>query len=241
MTERERMELTFFNESVVELIDVSASDESVARAAWVSTMGEESRTKDIDKIFGLINFLMRDRHGSPFEHNQFKFLIKTPLFVRSEFHRHRIGWSYNEESGRYSQMKPHFYVIPSSRNIIQTGKVGHYNFVPGDPETVQYIQESMKEDSEYLYNSYVRKLERGVAREVARETLPLNLMTSFYATCNARSLMSFLALRTKDSRATYPSNPQWEINDVASKMEDFFRQEMPITYESWNANGRVAP
>ena len=233
--------MEFFNESTVQLVDSLASDEDVARAAWVSTVGEESRTKDVDKIGGLINYLMRDKHGSPFEHNTFKFFIKTPLFVRSEFHRHRIGWSYNEESGRYSQMRPHFYIIPNHRKIVQTGKVGHYIFEEGDPETVKFIQESQKEESEFLYNRYVQKLERGVAKEVARETLPLNLMTSFYATCNARSLMSFLALRTKDSRATFPSNPQWEINDVASKMEDHFREKMPLTYEAWNRNGRVAP
>jgi thymidylate synthase (FAD) len=234
-------DLEYFDNSKVELVNWAASDSMVARAAWVSTVGDESKDKDISKIGGLINYLMRDKHGSPFEHNMFTFFIKTPLFVRSEFHRHRVGWSYNEESGRYSQMKPHFFVIPDNRNMVQTGKPGHYIFSPGTPELVAEIQQEMREDSEYVYNRYLSRLERGVAKEVARETLGLNLMTSFWATCNARSLMHFLSLRTKNDSATFPSNPQWEINQVASQMELLFEEAMPLTHAAWNANGRVAP
>lgn len=234
-------ELNFYKGSKVELVNVQASDEMVAKAAWVSTVGEEAKEKDTTKIGGLINYLMRDRHGSPFEHNNFTFFIKTPLFVRSEFHRHRIGWSYNEESGRYSEMKPDFYIIPENRNLVQVGKPGSYEFLPGSPKEVALVQKEMMEDSEYLYSRYKSRLDRGVAKEVARETLPLNLMTSFWATCNARSLMSFLALRTKDDNSTFISNPQWEINQVATEMEKAFKKQMPLTYNSWNQNGRVSP
>ena len=234
-------DLEFFDHSKVELVNWAASDSMVARAAWVSTVGDESKDKDISKIGGLINYLMRDKHGSPFEHNMFTFFIKTPLFVRSEFHRHRVGWSYNEESGRYSQMKPHFYVIPEGRKLTQTGKPGHYIFESGtslQTDSVMYAQEHFAKEA---YKRYEDLLNQGVAKEVARMHLPLNLMTSFWATCNARSLMHFLSLRTKNDSATFPSNPQWEIDQVASQMELLFEEAMPLTYSSWNSNGRVAP
>lgn len=73
-------EIKFYDHSEVELVNVSASDEMVARAAWVSTVGDEAKEKDAEKIGGLINYLMRDKHGSPFEHNMFTFFIKTPPF-----------------------------------------------------------------------------------------------------------------------------------------------------------------
>jgi thymidylate synthase (FAD) len=234
-------EIKFYDHSEVELINVSASDEMVARAAWVSTVGDEAKEKDAEKIGGLINYLMRDKHGSPFEHNMFTFFIKTPLFVRSEFHRHRIGWSYNEESGRYSQMKPHFYVVPEGRKLTQSGKPGHYIFSEGDADQFDDTCFVQKEISKKSYFEYEFLLDRGIAKEVARMHLPLNLMTSFWATCNARSLMSFLSLRTKDDSATFPSNPQWEINEVANQMEEAFKNQMPLTYAAWNNNGRVSP
>ena len=234
-------ELEFYDSSTVELVQANASDEMVARAAWVSTVGEESKTKDPGKMGGLINYLIRDRHGSPFEHNSFTFFVKTPLFVRSEFHRHRVGWSYNEESGRYSQMNPHFYIPASDRKLQQTGKVGHYIFEPGTDDQIKAVQRTLRLTSIETYNDYEYLLEEGVAKEVARMVLPLNLMTSFYATCNARSLMNFLALRTEREEATFRSTPQWEIDDVATQMEAYFEKQMPLTYASWCKNGRVAP
>lgn len=233
--------LNIVHGSTVELVGVDASDEDVARAAWVSTVGEESKEKDATRIGGLINYLMRDRHGSPFEHNQFRFFVQTPLFVRSEFHRHRIGWSYNEHSGRYSQFEPHFYVIPEGRNLTQTGKPGHYLFGPGTDEQYLLVRDIQLAQAEAAYDDYVMLLENNIAKEVARMHMPLTLMTSFYATCNARSLMSFLSLRTKDDAATFPSNPQWEINEVANKIEDAFKLHMPLTHSSFVSNGRVAP
>ena len=234
-------ELEFFESSTVELVQANASDEMVARAAWVSTVGEESRTKDASKMGGLINYLMRDRHGSPFEHNSFTFFVKTPLFVRSEFHRHRVGWSYNETSGRYSQMQPHFYVPNSDRKLIQTGKTGAYVFEKGTLRQSAITASAIERTSHMAYGHYQYMIGEGVANEVARMVLPLNLMTSFYATCNARSLMNFLALRTEREDATFRSTPQWEIDDVATQMETAFEQQMPLTYASWNKNGRVSP
>lgn len=233
--------VTVFNNSKVELIKHDVSDEDVARAAWVSTSGEESKTKDPSRIKGLINYLMRDRHGSPFEHGSMTFFVKTPMFIRTEFIRHRIGWSYNEESGRYSELKPHVYIIPDDRKIIQTGKVGHYQFEAGDPELVSAVQDEQIIIYRKAYESYQRQLKHGVSREVARQVLPLNQMTSFYATCNPRSLMAFLSLRTEREDAMFVSHPQWEIQDVANQMESHFKELMPLTWEAFESNKRVSP
>jgi thymidylate synthase (FAD) len=91
------------------------------------------------------------------------------------------------------------------------------------------------------YGTYKRLLDLEVAREVARMVLPVNIFTSFYATCNARSLMHFLSLRTKRENAAFPSFPQREIEMVAEQMEAAFASLMPQTYAAFEANGRVAP
>jgi thymidylate synthase (FAD) len=91
------------------------------------------------------------------------------------------------------------------------------------------------------YESYQRMLEAGVAREVARIVLPVNIYSSMYVTMNSRALMNFLSLRTKREGTHFPSFPQREIEMVAEKMEDFWAKTMPLTYESFNENGRVAP
>lgn len=231
----------FRSDVEVELIDSNATDLQVARAAWVSTKGVDAREAEGDRIPGLINFLMRDRHGSPFEHNTFTFLIRCPIFVVREFHRHRAGWSYNEESGRYTQLKPIFYVPDQDRKMVQAGKPGAYVFEKGSVSQSMHAVQTIKMTSRAAYRQYSQLLDYGIAKEVARMTLPLNIFTSFYATCNSRSLMHFLSLRTEHEDATYVSHPQWEIQLVANKMEEYLKQLMPYTYESYVNNGRVAP
>lgn len=235
-------DVRFRSDVDVELVEVSASDIRVAKAAWVSTQG--SRAEDADnpeRLAGLINFLVRDRHGSPFEHTSFTFAIRCPIFVVREFHRHRAGWSYNEESGRYTKLQPEFYVPNADRNLVQTGKPGQYKFHPGTLQQQQAVDHLLKFESIGAWNAYEKLLGINVAKEVARMVLPLNVYTSFYATCNSRSLMHFLSLRTENADATYPSHPQKEIQMVADKMEALFAKAMPMTYDAWNKNGRVAP
>lgn len=236
-------EIKFVNDVVVELIKTNATDIDVARSAWVSTLGEEAREGgDPNRVPGLINYLMRDKHGTPFENaGSFTFFVKCPLFVAREFMRHRVGWSYNEESGRYSKLNPEFYMIDANRKITQKGKPGHYQFYRGSNEQYAITMSNINNVSQRAWDAYEQMLDYGVAKEVARMVLPLNIMTSLYATCNARSLMSFLSLRTEHEDATFPSHPQWEIQLVANKMEGFFAEAMPITYESFVKNGRVSP
>src|SRR5215212_9047587 len=127
---------TFRSDVTVELVRASAQDADVLFAARVSTQGEQSLDQldaDAQRSTGLINYLMRDRHGSPFEHNSMTFYVQAPIFVFREFMRHRIA-SYNEESGRYRELRPVFYVPGPERRLVQQGKPGAYEFVEGTPE-----------------------------------------------------------------------------------------------------------
>jgi thymidylate synthase (FAD) len=228
----------------VELVKHSAADSDVLFAARVSTVGEQSLDelkKDPERSKGLINFLMRDRHGSPFEHNSMTFFISAPIFVFREFMRHRVGWSYNEESGRYRELQPVFYVPDTSRKLVQQGRPGKYVFVEGTPEQYELVGHAMEESYRQAYRTYQQMLAQGVAREVARAVLPVGMFSSMYATCNARSLMHFLGLRTQHELAKVPSFPQREIEMVGEKMEAEWAKLMPLTHAAFNANGRVAP
>lgn len=233
-------EIKFRDDVSVELIDSMGDDRALSAAAWIST-GQDVMAHSDERVAGLLNFLMRDRHGTPFEHGSMTFRIECPIFVVREFHRHRIGWSYNEESGRYTELKPVFYVPSDTRPLQQVGKPGAYEYVTGTSYQVSMTREQIKYASRISYGSYLAMLDEGIAREVARMCLPLNIFTSFYATCNPRSLMHFLSLRTKDERARVPSFPQQEIEMVARKMEDHFATVFPETYKAFNTHGRVAP
>jgi thymidylate synthase ThyX len=391
----------FRDDVTVDLIKHSASDSDVLWAARVSTSGEQSLeelTKDPERSKGLLNYLMRDRHGSPFEHNSMTFFISAPIFVFREFMRHRVGWclagdteitleneagdprrrpirdlylerygspeaadtaasagrdqvrcydedsllarrapivdvmesgvkplirlttaagrtlrcsadhavltpdgwrkagelasgdavlaggtagpaavpdlivsvgddgeemtydlsvagpwhnfladgivvhnSYNEESGRYRELQPVFYVPGEDRKLVQQGRPGKYEFVHGTAEQHKSVVAAMEESYGQSYAAYKEMLAAGVAREVARATLPVGLFSSMYATCNARSLMHFLGLRTQHELARVPSFPQREIEMVGEKMEAAWAELMPLTHAAFNANGRVAP
>jgi thymidylate synthase (FAD) len=239
-------EITFRSDVTVELVRHSASDSDVLFAARVSTQGEQtlesaaSGEDATEKDRGLINYLMRDRHGSPFEHNSMTFYVQAPIFVFREFMRHRIA-SYNEESGRYRELRPVFYVPGPDRHLVQVGKPGAYEFEPGTPEQLELTQKEVETVCREAYASYQRMLEAGVAREVARVVLPVTLYSSMNVTMNSRSLMNFLSLRTKREGTFFPSFPQREIEMVADKMEALWAPLMPMTAEAFTRNGRVAP
>lgn len=248
-------DITMRSFMTVDLIDHMGDDLSVVRAARVSTnrdqvseTSDEYLCKKVDREHsmlvestGLINFLMKNRHGTPFEHNSLTFRIEAPIFVWREFHRHRIGFSYNEMSARYTEMPAVFYSPPAERNLIQVGKPGHYTFEPGTTEQYNRTSNTIYENARDSYARYEEMLADGVAREVARVVLPLNIYSICYVTCNARSLMSFLSLRTKDESALFPSFPQREIEMVGEAMEMLWAVAMPITHEAFCKNRRVSP
>lgn len=225
-----------------ELVDHTASDLAVVRAARVSTAGEEAHREERGDAYiaGLINYLMRSRHGSPFEHNSLTFLVHAPIFTIRHMMRHRM-WSFNEESARYKDLKNVFYVPDRDRMLRQEGKPGHYQYVEGTEQDYELLSTSTSEAYRAAFREYQRLLDAGIARELARIVLPVATYSTVYATCNARSLMHFLALRTNRSDATYVSHPQREIELVAEQMENEFARLMPLTHASFEKCGRVSP
>src|SRR5919204_5309005 len=224
-------EIRVLDHGFVRLDDSMASDLSVVNAARVSFARRKEEMDDADE--GLVRFLMRDRHGTPFEHNAFRFHIRCPLFVAREWFRHRVG-SFNEFSMRYAKATDEFYVPEPDDVRTQVGKPGSYSFEPVSPELAEQTREELKAVYEAAWNAYTRLVEQGVARELARLVMPVGAYTEFYWTVNARALMNFLSLRNAESA-------QREIRRYAEACEHFFEEKMPITHAAFVASGRVAP
>src|SRR3954454_20351228 len=206
-----------------------ASDLAVVNAARVSFNQATDEMTERDE--GLIRFLMRNKHGSPFEHGYFRFLVKAPLLVVREHHRHRAGHSYNEWSGRYSQIEPEYYVPENVRT--QVGKPGAYTFEPVDDEIRELTRREIDETATRAFQAYERLLEQGVAKEVARAVLPLNTYTKYYWSCNPRSLMHFCMLPNS-------SDAMFEMRQYAAAAESFLEQLMPATHAAFLGNERTA-
>lgn len=215
----------------VRLDAAMADDLSVVNAARVSFAKQSTEMSSADK--GLINFLMRERHGTPFEHNSFRFHVKCPIFVAREWFRHRIG-SFNEFSARYSEVPNEFFVPEDSEVRTQVGKPGSYSFEPVEDHVARSAVEAIQAVNEKAYETYTYLVDRGVAKELARVVLPVSMYTQFYWTVNARSLMNFLGLRTHETA-------QYDIRQYANAVLDLSVAQMPVTFEAWEANGRVTP
>lgn len=261
--------MQFISDITVNLEQVLAEDMQVLQAARVSTKGsgvlasydeqEAKRLIDEKDLPGLINYLMKHRHGTPFEHNLFTFFVHAPIFVWREWHRHRIGFSYNEESARYKVLEPVFYIPPPDRPMFKVD-----NWKPGKPKfltieeekdamldchATRYVPEyryeklleNLKGSYEYAYRAYETNLRMGFDPGLARDCLPVGIYSSCWVSCNARSLMAFLSLRTHDPDAAKVSYPLYEIEVAATKVESLFAKQMPLTYKAFCTNGRQAP
>jgi thymidylate synthase (FAD) len=236
----------------VALVEQAGSDLSVVNAArvsyakqsaWVdigSTSSPMFELSDADE--GLINFLMKGRHGTPFEQNYFQFHISAPIFVFREWHRHRIGISINEMSGRYVELPSRFYLPDDEHVRVQVGKPGNYGYAPKGAESMygggqtygEMVRTALQHSYDIAWARYRQLLDAGIAKEIARACLPVAIYSEMLWSCNARSLMNFLSLRNH-SRALR------EIRDYAEVMEDLFARAMPYTHAAFVANGRVAP
>ena len=223
---------TVLDKGEVILVDHMAGDHKPVGAARVSTgkrpedalRGDESDKK-------LVNFLMTSGHGSPFEHAVFQWYIKAPIFVVREHMRHRMS-SYNEQSGRYAKFKSEFYFPDHVRTQDPNNKQGSIR--SEDEMLFRHFETKLNDSSLNAYDDYEDLLKMGVAKEMARLLLPVNLYSSFWWTVNSRSLMNFLMLRNA-------SGAQWEIAQYAEELERQFAEVMPWTHESFVSNGRVAP
>jgi thymidylate synthase (FAD) len=215
----------------VRLDDAMASDLSVVNGARVSFARRKVEMDESDE--GLIRFLMRERHASPFEHSVFRFHVRTPIFVAREWFRHRWG-SFNEFSMRYAKATDDFYVPEPEDVRTQVGKPGAYSFEPVDDELGERTREELREVYDQAFETYERLVEAGVARELARAVMPVGAYTEFFWTVNARALMNFVSLRAAEAA-------QREIRRYAEVVEQFFAAKMPVTHAAFVAAGRIAP
>jgi thymidylate synthase (FAD) len=216
---------------VVRLDGAMADDLSVVNAARVSFARRKDAMDDSDA--GLIRFLMRERHGTPFEHNSFRFHVRCPIFVAREWFRHRVG-SFNEFSMRYARATDDFY-LPAAEDVrTQVGKPGAYSFEPVEPELAEQTRAALEDVYAQAFATYERLVEAGVARELARCALPVGAYTEFFWTVNARALMNFVSLRAAEAA-------QREIRRYADAVERFLAERMPVTNAAFVANDRTAP
>lgn len=228
--------IDFSSELSVSLTDTMGGDESIIRFARVSSGTEGSEKANQ----GLVRMLMRDRHGSPFESPIFQFQVQCPIFVAREFFRHRIA-SYNEVSGRYQVLEGKFYVPSPDRPLRQIGKPGAYTFEAGSYEQYLKTVSAHKRVAVTAWDEYQVLLESGIAKEVARNVLPLSTYTKFYVNFNLRSLLNFLSLRWAHEASKVPTFPLYEISQLAQDMDLLARETCPMAFAAFDEFGRVAP
>ncbi len=215
----------------VELHDRMGNDLRIVNMARQSFGQESQEMGEAEK--GLINFLARDCHGTPFEGPVFMFNVKCPIFVAREWMRHRIG-SFNEYSGRYTKMMSDFYIPSGDQLRSQVGKPGSYHFEP----LSAYDQLATQSDIEYsvdqAWNMYEVMLRRGVAKEVARMVLPVSIYTQFTWVVNLRALLNFVKLRSDETA-------MWEIRQYSQAIEAQIETVVPVAMECFENNGRKVP
>lgn len=208
----------------VRLVDYMGSDARIVQAARVS-YGEGTKTFREDK--GLIDYLLRNQHTSPFEQVHLTFHCKMPIFVARQWVRHRTA-KLNEISGRYSVMKDEFYVPESAAVAFQSTDNKQGRSSPDDvpDELKAKVRTVLEQGQKQAYSEYESLLEDGVARELARINLPLSLYTEWYWTMDLHNLFHFLALRL-DPHA------QLEIRVYAEAVLKLARAVAPVAVEAF--------
>lgn len=250
-------EIQFKSSVDVQIVQSMGGDHMAVAAAKVCTSGcaatayadgtalNEKGEPWTDKdSAGLIGYLMKHRHGTPFEHSAMTFYVHAPIFVWREWHRHRIGFSYNEESGRYKQLEPVFYLPDRERPMmkVEGWKPGRPKFLRCDDDC-NYEGFISRTANAYrvAYEVYEESLACGFDPGLARDCLPVGIYSGCWVTCNPRSLMAFLSLRTHDPEAAAVSYPLHEIELAARACEAMFAKGWPITYAAFCQHGRVSP
>jgi len=206
----------------VRLVDSMGGDDAIVQAARVS-YGQG--TSKVSQDRGLIRYLMRHRHTTPFEMVEFKFHCKMPIFVARQWVRHRTA-NINEYSLRYSEARDEFY-YPEPKNIqfqSALNKQGRSGEVP--PELKQKVLDYFKENSERSFTMYQDLNEAGVARELIRSLLPVNIYTEWYWKNDLHNLLHFIGLRS-DSHA------QYEIRVFSDAMAHYVKEKAPFAWEAY--------
>ena len=216
-------EFRVLDRGFVRMIDYMGGDEAIVQAARVS-YGEG--TKKVLEDRGLIRYLMRHRHTTPFEMVEFKFHVKLPIFVARQWIRHRSA-NVNEYSGRYSIMKEEFY-LPQPDDIqrqSERNKQGRSEELVS-PEVQQKFIEYLNDAQKDSYDRYLGFIEQGIARELSRINLPLSLYTEWYWKIDLHNLFHFLKLRLDE-------HAQMEIREYAKVMSEMVRGVCPMAWEAF--------
>lgn len=216
-------EYKLLDKGFVRLVDVMGSDEAIVQAARVSY---GKGTKNVSEDRGLIRYLMRYRHTSPFEMVEFKFHVKLPIFVARQWIRHRTA-NVNEYSGRYSEMRNEFY-LPETEQVRKQSlqnKQGRSDDVL-DEALSEEILNKMSEIQSILFKEYEALLDQDLAREIARINLPLSTYTEWYWKIDLHNLFHFLKLRLDE-------HAQYEIRVYAKQMAEIIKYIVPLAYEAF--------
>ena len=216
-------EYKVLDKGFVRLVDYLGSDQRIVQSARVSY---GNGTKTVSQDAGLIDYLLRHQHTSPFEQVVFTFHVKMPIFVARQWVRHRMG-RMNEVSGRYSIMKDEFYV-PETKDLepqSKDNKQGRSD-EPFEAAKAKQIQDTLAQGQKDSYDAYSKLLDTGLAREVARINLPLSLYTEFYWQMDLNNLFKFLKLRL-DGHA------QYEIRQYANVMLEIVHKVCPMAVASF--------
>ena len=227
----EKPQIDLLNKGFVRLEHVAGDDLFIVNAARISFL--QKSTELTSREEGLINFLMRERHGTPFEMVEFWWHVKCPIFVTREWMRHRIA-SYNEMSGRYRELPGEFYLPALEAVRTQVGKPGAYHFEPVESELALKTVDRFEKVYEFAWSQYQEMLAAGVAKELARDVLPVGIYTEFLFKCNLRSLMNFISLRAAPDAL-------YEIRVYAQAMAKITAGIVPATWRKFEEHGRVCP
>lgn len=216
-------EIKCLDHGFVRLVDVMGDDGSIVQAARVS-YGKGTKTLREDR--GLIRYLLRHKHTTPFEMVEFKFHIKLPIFIARQWIRHRTA-NVNEYSGRYSEMKDEFY-LPDMDQIRPQSTMNRQGRGEElmESDKAGEIHRLMNDTQEKLYGEYKDLLDKGLAREIARINLPLSNYTEWYWKIDLHNLFHFLRLRIDD-------HAQYEIRVFAQAMADIVKEIVPVAYEAF--------
>lgn len=227
------------------LMDSMGGEGSIVRRARVSTEGAGSI--DIPQRIlegsdlGLLRWLYRNQHGTPFEGPEFEWYFEVPVFVSRQIVKHRLS-SINEESGRYREMEGVFYLVPEEgRDVVQIGKTGDYNFQPGRPDQIEALRWVQQSQAESAWENYQKLIGFGISKEVARMHLPVSLYSSMYFKVNLRSLLNFIALR-KDwgDNAVHASKAQHEIALLTEQIVPIIQEKFPNVWDLFVESGYQA-
>lgn len=212
----------------VSLVDFMGGDNKVVESARVSYGKDTDRSRDPAKDEKLIHYLWRNRHTSPFESTVFTFEVKAPIFVTRQWMRHRT-WSYNEISGRYTEVLDDFYLPSPSMFGIQSRANKQQRDVHEYQENGVKWFCTMRDHCVATFAKYQDYLRQGMPRELARTILPQSTYTRFYGTVNLANLFKFLMLRNH-------SHAQYEIQEYAKAIEAIVAEKCPVSYEAYKGS-----